>query len=250
MTAAQIFPHLVPRPKYVLFGVIGLMMLIVLNRDSFLIHPQAPIWEHYQSFKWWLLPHGVTGALALFLGPLQFSDRFRQRLLPWHRVIGRIYVCGVAVSAPVGTYIEYIKYIHTIAPLRLLIATSGFGTLFLLTTGTGFFMAKHRNIQAHKKWMTRSYAVALVFLEGRCVDQISWLARMLDWPSRMLETHSISDLWMFMTFSVVAAELVLWCEKVLKKRSSLKMATRTRAVLHAISGPTQQSQPAHTRVST
>jgi len=180
MRVVRILPRaLLPRPKYVLFGAIGLMMLIVLNRDRFLIHPQAPIWEHYQSFKWWLLPHGVTGALALFLGPIPFSDRFRRRLLPWHRVIGRLYVCGVAVAAPVGTYIEYIKYIHTIAPLRLLIATSGFGTRFMLTTGTGLFMAKHRNIQAHKKWMTRSYAVALVFLEVRCVDQIPWLARML-----------------------------------------------------------------------
>jgi uncharacterized membrane protein len=229
MIAARIFQRFwLPRPKYVLFAVIGLMMLIVLNRDRVLVNPQAPIWEHYQYFKWWLLPHGITGALALFLGPLQFSNRLRQRLLPWHRVIGRIYVCGVAVAVPIGIYIEYIKYVHTIAPLRLLIATSGFGTLFLLTTGMGFFMIKHRNIQEHRKWMTRSYAVALVFLEGRCVDQIPWLARMLDWPSRLLETHSIADLWMFIGFSLLAAELILRCEKVLKKRASLKAATTAR----------------------
>jgi uncharacterized membrane protein len=153
MTATRIFLRSwLPRPKYVLFAVIGLMMLIVLNQDRVLVDPHASIWERYRSFKWWLLPHAVTGALALFLGPLQFSDRFRQRLLPWHRVIGRIYVCGVGVAAPVGVYIEYIKYIHTIAPLRLFIATTAFGILFVLTTGVGFFMAKHRNIQAHKKW--------------------------------------------------------------------------------------------------
>jgi uncharacterized membrane protein len=200
------------------------MMLIVLNLDRGLVDPHASIWERYRSFKWWLLPHGVTGALALFLGPLQFSDRFRQGLLPWHRVIGRIYVCGVGVAAPVGVYIEYIKYIHTIAPLRLFVATTAFGILLVLTTGMGFFMAKHRNILAHKKWMTRSYAVALIFLEVRCVDQIPWLARIVDWPSRMLETHSISDSWMFIAFSIVAAEVVLRCEKAFKKHSSLKKA--------------------------
>ena len=199
-------------------------MLIVLNLDRGLVDPHASIWERYRSFKWWLLPHGVTGALALFLGPLQFSDRFRQGLLPWHRVIGRIYVCGVGVAAPVGVYIEYIKYIHTIAPLRLFVATTAFGILLVLTTGMGFFMAKHRNILAHKKWMTRSYAVALIFLEVRCVDQIPWLARIVDWPSRMLETHSISDSWMFIAFSIVAAEVVLRCEKAFKKHSSLKKA--------------------------
>jgi uncharacterized membrane protein len=218
-----------PRPKYLLFGLIGLMMLIVVYRDRFLINPQAPIWEHYRSFKWWLLPHGVAGALALFLGPLQFSDRLRQRLLRWHRSIGRIYVCAVAISAPLGAGIEYIKYIQAIAPLRLFIATVGFGTLFVLTTSMGFLMAKRRNIQAHRKWMTRSYAVALVFLEVRCVEQIPWLAKITDWPSRMLETHSISDLWMFIAFSLVAAELVLLSEKILKKRSLVKKATVVRA---------------------
>ncbi len=197
-------------------------MVIVLNRDRVLINPQAPIWEHYRYFKWWLLPHGVTGALALFLGPLQFSDRLRQRFLPWHRLIGRFYVCGVVLAVPVGIYIEYIKYIHTIAPLRLLIATSGFGALFLLTTGTAFYMVKHRNIQAHRSWMTRSYAVALIFLEDRSVGQIPWLAKIFDWPSTMLETHHVSDLWMYIVFSLVAAEAALWCEKVLKKRSALK----------------------------
>lgn len=226
MIAVRIFQRFwLPRPKYVLFAVIGLMMLIVINRDRVLINPHASIWEHYRYFKWWLLPHGVTGALALFLGPLQFSDRLRQRLLPWHRVIGRFYVCGVAVAVPVGIYIEYIKYTHDLAPFRLLIANGGFGTLFLLTTGRAFFMIKRRNIQAHRHWMTRSYAIALVFLEGRCVDQIPLLARIFDWPSTMLETHHISDLWMFIALSLAAAELILRFEKVLKKRSALKKAT-------------------------
>jgi uncharacterized membrane protein len=169
---------------------------------------------------------------------LQFSDRLRQRLLPWHRVIGRIYVYGVAVAVPIGIYIEYIKYVHTIAPLRLLIATSGFGTLFLLTTGMGFFMVKHRNIQAHRNWMTRSYAVALIFLQTRCVDQIPWLSRMVDWPSKALETHSISDIWMYIAFSIIAAELVLRCEKLIKKRASMKKATAARRKVSIASGMT------------
>jgi uncharacterized membrane protein len=226
MTATRIFLRSwLPRSKYVLFAVIALMMFVVLKRDSILINPPTSIREHYQSFRWWLSPHGITGALALLLAPLQFSNRLRQRFLPWHRVIGRIYVCGVAVAAPVGVYIEYIKYIHAIAFLRLLIFTSAFGTLFMLTTGIGFCMAKQRNIRAHKKWMTRSYAVALIFLEVRCVDQIPSLARMVDWPSRMLETHSISDGWMFMAFSLAAAEVVLGFENVLKKHSSMKKMT-------------------------
>jgi hypothetical protein len=81
-------------------------------------------------------------------------------------------------------------------------------------------MARRRNIQEHRKWMPRSYAVALVFIEVRAVDQSAFLTRLLDWPSRVLESHSIADLWMFILFAPIAAELVLRCEKLLTERSS------------------------------
>ena len=199
----------VPRPKYLLFGFVAPMMLIVLYRDRFLLHPEQPAWEHYRFFQWWLLPHGLAGALALFLGPLQFSDRLRRRFLRWHRRVGRTYVYGVAVAAPVGMWIEYIKYVHGMATLRLLVFSIGFGALFALTTGVAFAMVKRRNIQAHRRWMTRSYAVALVFLEIRCIEQIPWLARLWDRPSTFLETHHVSDGWLILALSLAAAEVIL-----------------------------------------
>ena len=75
------------RPKYVLFGLVGLMIAYVMvHNESFLIHPQDPVWHHYHPFRWWLLPHGLAGVCAIFLGPLQFSDRLRQRYTKLHRV--------------------------------------------------------------------------------------------------------------------------------------------------------------------
>ena len=91
------------------------------------------------------------------------------------------------MAAPVGIWIEYIKFAHAIAPLRLLIATIGFGTLLVLTTGIGFFMVRRRNIRVHRMWMTRSYAVAIVFLESRFVDQIPWLAKLWERPATILK---------------------------------------------------------------
>src|SRR5262244_2398406 len=102
---------------------------------------------------------------------------------PWHRIVGRIYVCRVVVAARVGIWIEYIKYAHySMAPLRLLIATIGFGTLWLLTTSMGFWMAKHRNIAAHRRRMRQSYSVAVVFFEVRFVSQLTWLTKLWDRP--------------------------------------------------------------------
>ena len=77
------------RAKYVVFGFIFLMMAYVLNHnEGFVIHPSDPIWNHYQAFKWWLLPHGVAGTCTLVLAPMQFSDRLRHRYTKLHRVMG------------------------------------------------------------------------------------------------------------------------------------------------------------------
>ncbi len=96
------------RPKHILFGFIGLMLAYVLrHNEPFLIDAQDPEWSHIHSFKWWLLPHGLMGACALLLGPMQFSESLRQRFTKFHRVVGRFYVAGVFVAAPLGFYIQH-----------------------------------------------------------------------------------------------------------------------------------------------
>jgi Predicted membrane protein (DUF2306) len=74
-----------------------------------LINRADPVWEHYQPFRWWLLPHGLAGACAILLGPLQFSDRLRQRFTKFHRVVGRFYIAGALIVAPLGAYIQFFE---------------------------------------------------------------------------------------------------------------------------------------------
>src|SRR5271156_143422 len=139
------------RPKYLLFAAIGLMLAYVIPHDeSFLAHPKDPMWQHYEPFKWWLLPHGIAGACALLLGPMQFSEQLRQRYARLHRVVGRIYVGGVFVAAPLGTYIQYFNE-RTGAPRSLSFAAGADMALWMITTGialmftslhAGFFNGK------------------------------------------------------------------------------------------------------------
>jgi uncharacterized membrane protein YfcA len=96
------------RSKYVVFGFIFSMMAYVLgHNERFLINASDPVWNHYQTFKWWLLPHAVAGACALLLGPMQFSDRLRSRFTNLHRVVGRVYGAGALIAAPLGAFIQY-----------------------------------------------------------------------------------------------------------------------------------------------
>jgi len=96
--------------KYFLFGFIGLMALYVLrHNEAFLVNSADPSWPHYEPIKWYLLPHGLAGALALLLGPMQFSDRLRKRFTKFHRVAGRFYVVAVCVAAPMGLFIQWFE---------------------------------------------------------------------------------------------------------------------------------------------
>src|SRR5262249_52797221 len=96
------------RLKYLVFTAIAAMMGYVLyHNERFIIDAAHPIWNHYEPFRWWLLPHGFAGACALILAPLQFAEGLRRRYTVVHRTIGTIYVTGVLILAPVGLYIQY-----------------------------------------------------------------------------------------------------------------------------------------------
>src|SRR5208282_287702 len=75
----------------------------------FIIDHSDPLWTYYLPVRWLLVPHGLTGAICLCLGATQFSTRLRQRHAQVHRVLGRCYVIGVAISAPLGIYITMLR---------------------------------------------------------------------------------------------------------------------------------------------
>jgi uncharacterized membrane protein len=138
------------RAKFLLFAFIGLMLAYVLHHnESFLIHADDPIWQHYQPFKWYLLPHGVAGACALLLGPLQFSERLRRRFTKLHRVVGRIYIGGVLVAAPMGLYIQYFQ--ERMGGTRSFSIAAGVqATSWILTTVIALAFIRAGKVQQHR----------------------------------------------------------------------------------------------------
>ena len=60
------------RPKYLLFGFIGLMLAYVLqHNERFLVDANNPAWKHFEPFKWWLLPHGLAAEVLLLPDPTE-----------------------------------------------------------------------------------------------------------------------------------------------------------------------------------
>ena len=194
------------RPKYLLFAFIALMVAYVLrHNESFLVHPEDPVWQHYQPFKWWLLPHGIAGACALLLGPMQFSDRLRQRFTKLHRIVGRIYVGGVFVAGPLGFYIQFFQE-RMGAPRSFSMAAVVDATLWMTTTGIALAFILRGKVQQHRQWMTRSFAVALVFLEVRVVGGVT------GWENLGIAANE-TIVWCCLAFSILSADIVLqWQE--------------------------------------
>jgi uncharacterized membrane protein len=204
-TAVRPFPSV--RPKHLLFGVLGLMLVYVLAHDeSFLVNSQDPIWQHYEPFKWWLVPHGVAGACALLLGPMLFSERLRCRFRKLHRVLGRIYVVGVFIAAPLGVYIQCFEE-RLGDPRSFSIAAAVDAALWMITTGIALAFILRGDVQKHRQWMTRSFAVALVFLEVRVIGGLG------GWEN--LDVHANETIvWVCLSFSILSADVVLQLQEL------------------------------------
>ncbi len=163
------------RPKTIAFAAIAIMMAyVVYHNERFLLNWDHPVWQHYQSFKWWLLVHGIAGASALILSPMQFSDTIRRRFAKLHRVVGRMYVAAVFVLAPLGAYIQFLEEAQG-ASRSFTVATTVFAALLMATAGIGIVFAQKRMIPQHRQWMTRSYAVVIAFFEIRFILGVTGL---------------------------------------------------------------------------
>jgi uncharacterized membrane protein len=202
------------RLKYLLFTFVGLMVAYVLwHNESFLINKADPVWEHYKPFRWWLLPHGLAGACAILLGPLQFSDRLRARFTKFHRVVGRIYIAGALIVAPLGAYIQFFEE-RLGGPRSFSIAALVDAILLMLTTAIAFAFILNGKVQQHRQWMTRSFAVALVFLEVRVVAGVTGWERI---PGA-IETI----VWSCLAFSLLSADIVLQVQELRRSRPAAR----------------------------
>lgn len=102
--------------------------------------------------------HIFASALALLLGPLQFSSRLRARKPHLHRWLGRIYL-GVAVllGGLAGLYMANFASGGMAAKLGF----AGLASAWLYTGARAYAAAaRARDFAAHRRWMIRNFALS------------------------------------------------------------------------------------------
>jgi uncharacterized membrane protein len=154
------------RFKTVLWIFLGLTALFVFITSEVLLVTDYSMYHAYRlqviADRHLLIPHTLSGVIALLTGPLQFSLRFRQRHLQVHRVLGRIYVVSVFVGSFTG--------IALAAGRPGLPGTSMQAAAWMVCTTAAFVTARNRQIAAHRQWMARSYAVTFTFVSSRVLN--------------------------------------------------------------------------------
>jgi uncharacterized membrane protein len=152
--------------KIILWTLIGLTTLFVVITSEGLLVTDYPMYHAYRlqviADRHLLIPHTLCGFTALLAGPLQFSSRFRRNHLTFHRLLGRIYVFSVLIGALTG--------IALAAGRPGLPGTSMQATAWIVCTGAAFITARNRQIDQHRQWMARSYAVTFTFVSSRVLN--------------------------------------------------------------------------------
>ena len=131
---------------------------------------------HFSRYIVPLRLHIAGGMGALLAGPWQFSEKLRARALNLHRWMGRFYLLAVALGSIAGFVMATVS--EQGLPTHL-----GFGILAVLWFSTGlqaYRMVRRGNIEAHRQWMIRNFALTLAAVTLR-----NWLPLFLfalHWP--------------------------------------------------------------------
>lgn len=99
--------------------------------------------------------HVGAGGLALLLSPLQFATHLRARTPRVHRIVGRVVLASITVAGVAAL---------VLAPRSLAgaVGTAGFGllaVLWLACAGTAWLAILRRDVEAHRRWMVRTFAL-------------------------------------------------------------------------------------------
>jgi uncharacterized membrane protein len=135
-----------------LMFLLGLRYLIFDPEQVYFEPQQAVYFAHTTA----ILTHIVGAMLATIIGPFQFLPPIiTNRYLKLHRWLGRTYLVGVLVGGLAGLYMAFLAYGGL--PARL-----GFGLLAIVWLLSGWMAYRHirnKEIQSHRQWMVRNYAL-------------------------------------------------------------------------------------------
>lgn len=149
-------------PMKFAWGVMALLVLLLLLWSArYLTLNPAVYFERqrdvYEAHTLGITSHIAGMIVAAAMGPFQVLRSFRNKHRKAHRFMGRAYIGGALVGGLGGLYMS--QYAASGAPAGIGFA---FLAIFLLmTTGMAYRAIRAGDVQTHREWMTRSFALIL-----------------------------------------------------------------------------------------
>jgi len=145
-----------------------------------------------------LFVHAFSGGIALLLGPFQFLNGLRNRKAKLHRWMGRIYLTGILF----GGLSAFIIAPGMISGLVGEVGLMTLATLWLWTGLMAYINIRAGNIEIHREWMIRNYALTFAAATLRL-----WLGILIGTQIPSLETKYAGD---FDALFVEVYRVVMW----------------------------------------
>lgn len=126
---------------------------LTMDPDNFPFTQQKAVYTAHMTM---LITHIIASMLAILIGPFQFLPGIRKgRWLKVHRWLGRSYMLSILFGGVSGLYMA--QFAH-----GGIISEAGFGTLAILWLYSGYRAYRHirnKDLEAHRQWMIRNYAL-------------------------------------------------------------------------------------------
>ena len=133
--------------------VLASLDYLTLDPDNFPFTQQKAVYTAHMTM---LITHIIASMLAILIGPFQYLPGLRKgRLLKVHRWLGRTYMLSILFGGLSGLYMAQFAYGGIITEL-------GFASLGVLWLYTGYRAYRHirnKDLEAHRQWMIRNYAL-------------------------------------------------------------------------------------------
>jgi uncharacterized membrane protein len=151
--------------------VLLLAVLFIFNNAVPYFNPKSPNYEpeKLQPFTLPVLIHIAGGIIAILTGAFQFIEAIRTKYVRWHRILGKIYLISILISALVSYYLSVFHAIIDRHYITFGIGLMGLATAWLFTSGMAFWAIKRRDFEQHREWMIRSYVVTCGFITFRLI---------------------------------------------------------------------------------
>ena len=117
----------------------------------------------------WFLIHVIGGGIALFVGPWMFWSGLKERKMNLHRIIGKLYLIAGSIGV-VGGMVISLMGVHE--PKSFGIATFTLGLVWLICGAMAYRSIRNWQIDQHREWMIRSFALTITFVTCRIAGKI------------------------------------------------------------------------------